>query len=181
MGDPCRWNNARDLEWMALRPELVVEVTFDHACNDRIRHGTTLKRWRDDKAPTDCKMEQLAELAQHHIEEADDAVLVFLALSANAADIAGAGSPTLDSHRRRGRRPGSAQSPALAAAGVHQQQPARATFAARSPSSAAALRYRRRPWPRSRWPGRAREPLFSARRVKRLAPAAMPAPSRRRP
>ena len=60
MGDPSRWNNARDLEWVALRPELVVEVTFDHTSNDRIRHGTTLKRWRDDKAPADCKMEQLA-------------------------------------------------------------------------------------------------------------------------
>ena len=57
---PRRWNNARDLEWVALRPELVVEVTFDHTSNDRIRHGTKLKRWRDDKAPTDCKMEQLA-------------------------------------------------------------------------------------------------------------------------
>ncbi|HEX6021099.1 MAG TPA: ATP-dependent DNA ligase [Solirubrobacter sp.] len=59
MGDPSRWNNARDLEWIELRPELVVEVTFDHTSNNRIRHGTTLKRWRDDKAPTDCKMEQL--------------------------------------------------------------------------------------------------------------------------
>ena len=60
MGDPSRWNNARDLEWIALRPELVVEVTFDHTSNDRIRHGTTLKRWRDDKAPADCRMDQLA-------------------------------------------------------------------------------------------------------------------------
>jgi ATP-dependent DNA ligase len=60
MGDPSRWNNARELEWIELRPELVVEVTFDHTSNDRIRHGTTLKRWRDDKAPADCKMEQLA-------------------------------------------------------------------------------------------------------------------------
>ena len=59
MGDPSRWANDRELEWVALRPELVVEVTFDHTSNDRIRHGTTLKRWRDDKAPTDCKMEQL--------------------------------------------------------------------------------------------------------------------------
>jgi len=58
-GDPSRWANERELEWVALRPELVVEVTFDHTSNDRIRYGTTLKRWRDDKAPTDCKMEQL--------------------------------------------------------------------------------------------------------------------------
>ena len=40
MGDPSRWNNERELEWVALRPELVVEVTFDHVSNGRIRHGT---------------------------------------------------------------------------------------------------------------------------------------------
>ena len=59
MGDPSRWANDRDLEWVALRPELVVEVTFDHTSNDRIRHGTKLSRWRDDKAPAECRMEQL--------------------------------------------------------------------------------------------------------------------------
>ena len=59
MGDPSRWDNERELQWIALRPELVVEVTFDHTSNDRIRHGTKLKRWRDDKAPEDCRMEQL--------------------------------------------------------------------------------------------------------------------------
>ena len=59
MGDPSRWANERDLEWVALRPELVVEVTFDHTSNDRIRHGTKLSRWRDDKAPADCRMDQL--------------------------------------------------------------------------------------------------------------------------
>jgi ATP-dependent DNA ligase len=60
MGDPSRWNNERDLEWIGMRPELVVEVTFDHTSNDRIRHGTKILRWRDDKAPADCRMEQLA-------------------------------------------------------------------------------------------------------------------------
>jgi ATP-dependent DNA ligase len=59
MGDPSRWNNERELEWIELRPELVVEVTFDHTSNDRIRHGTTLKRWREDKPPAECRMEQL--------------------------------------------------------------------------------------------------------------------------
>jgi ATP-dependent DNA ligase len=58
-GDPSRWNNERELEWIELRPELVVEVTFDHTSNDRIRHGTKIVRWRDDKAPRDCKMDQL--------------------------------------------------------------------------------------------------------------------------
>ena len=41
----------RELEWVALRPELVVEVTFDHASDGRIRHGTKVQRWRDDKDP----------------------------------------------------------------------------------------------------------------------------------
>ena len=59
-GDPSRWDNERELEWVALRPELVVEITFDHTSNDRIRHGTKLVRWRDDKAPADCKIDQLA-------------------------------------------------------------------------------------------------------------------------
>jgi len=59
MGDPSRWASDRDLEWVALRPELVVEVTFDHTSNDRIRHGTKLSRWREDKDPADCRMEQL--------------------------------------------------------------------------------------------------------------------------
>ncbi len=59
MGDPSRWDNARDLEWIELRPELVIEITFDHTSNDRIRHGTKLVRWRDDKPPEECSMDQL--------------------------------------------------------------------------------------------------------------------------
>jgi ATP-dependent DNA ligase len=59
-GDPSRWTHGRDLEWVALRPELVVEVTFDHVSDGRIRHGTKVLRWRDDKAPAECRIEQLA-------------------------------------------------------------------------------------------------------------------------
>jgi ATP-dependent DNA ligase len=59
MGDPSRWNNERELEWISLRPELVVEVSFDHTSNDRIRHGTKIVRWREDKKPEECSMEQL--------------------------------------------------------------------------------------------------------------------------
>jgi len=59
MGDPSRWANDRELEWVALRPELVVEVTFDHTSNDRIRHGTKITRWREDKAPRECLKTQL--------------------------------------------------------------------------------------------------------------------------
>jgi ATP-dependent DNA ligase len=59
-GEPSRWANERDLEWVELRPELVVEVTFDHTSNDRIRHGSKIQRWRTDKDPADCRMEQLS-------------------------------------------------------------------------------------------------------------------------
>ena len=58
-GDPSRWSGGRDLEWIALRPELVVEVRFDHASDGRIRHGAKVLRWRDDKAPADCRTDQL--------------------------------------------------------------------------------------------------------------------------
>ena len=60
-GDPSRWANDRDLEWIELRPELVVEVMFDHTSNDRIRHGAKIARWRDDKPPAECRMEQLLQ------------------------------------------------------------------------------------------------------------------------
>jgi ATP-dependent DNA ligase len=59
MGDPSRWASDRELEWIELRPELVVEVTFDHTSNDRIRHGAKIARWREDKPPAECRMEQL--------------------------------------------------------------------------------------------------------------------------
>jgi ATP-dependent DNA ligase len=59
--DPSRWDADRELEWVALRPELVIEVTFDHTSNDRIRHGAKILRWRDDKDPKDCSTEQLKQ------------------------------------------------------------------------------------------------------------------------
>jgi ATP-dependent DNA ligase len=59
-GDPSRWSHDRDLEWIELRPELVVEVSFDHVSDGRIRHGTKVLRWREDKAPKDCTFDQLA-------------------------------------------------------------------------------------------------------------------------
>jgi ATP-dependent DNA ligase len=58
-GDPSRWTGERDLEWVALRPELVVEITFDHASGGRIRHGTRILRWRDDKPPAECLLTQM--------------------------------------------------------------------------------------------------------------------------
>ena len=58
-GDPSRWKNEKELEWIELRPELVVEVTFDHVSSGRIRHGTKILRWREDKPPKDCRLEQM--------------------------------------------------------------------------------------------------------------------------
>ena len=58
-GEPSRWTQGRDLEWVALRPELVVEITFDHVSANRIRHGAKLVRWREDKDPRECTMDQL--------------------------------------------------------------------------------------------------------------------------
>ncbi len=60
-GEPSRWNAERELQWIKLRPELVVEVTFDHTSNDRIRHGAKIQRWREDKDPADCAMSQLLQ------------------------------------------------------------------------------------------------------------------------
>jgi len=57
--DPSRWRPDHELEWVALRPELVVEITFDHVSDGRIRHGTKVQRWRDDKPPRECTLDQL--------------------------------------------------------------------------------------------------------------------------
>jgi ATP-dependent DNA ligase len=59
-GGPSRWSSERSAEWVPLAPELVVEVRYDHVTADRFRHGTKLVRWRPDKAPRQCTMEQLA-------------------------------------------------------------------------------------------------------------------------
>jgi ATP-dependent DNA ligase len=58
-GDPSRWRPDHELQWIKLRPELVVEVTFDHVSDGRIRHGTKVQRWRDDKQPAACTIDQL--------------------------------------------------------------------------------------------------------------------------
>jgi ATP-dependent DNA ligase len=57
--DPSRWSSGRELEWVALRPELVVEIDFDHVSAGRIRHGAKLRRWREDKDPLQCTFDQL--------------------------------------------------------------------------------------------------------------------------
>jgi len=58
-GGPSRWSTRRSAEWKPLSPELVVEVCYDHFSDERFRHGTTLLRWRPDKAPRQCTFEQV--------------------------------------------------------------------------------------------------------------------------
>ncbi len=59
--EPSRWTGDRELEWVALRPELVIEVGYDHASAGRIRHGTRFVRFRDDKEPRECRFEELEQ------------------------------------------------------------------------------------------------------------------------
>ena len=58
-GGPSRWNNGEESEWEPLRGELIVEVLYDQVTGARFRHGTRLLRWRPDKAPSQCTMDQL--------------------------------------------------------------------------------------------------------------------------
>jgi len=58
-GGPSRWSTDRSGDWQPLRTELVVEVRYDHVTGNRFRHGTKFLRWRPDKAPEQCRMEQL--------------------------------------------------------------------------------------------------------------------------
>jgi ATP-dependent DNA ligase len=60
-GDASRWKSEKELEWVALRPELVVEVSFDQSSGGRIRHGTKLLRWREDKPPRECGLSQMTQ------------------------------------------------------------------------------------------------------------------------
>jgi ATP-dependent DNA ligase len=58
-GAPSRWSTEKSAEFVPLRPELVVEVQYDHFTGGRFRHGTKLVRWRPDKAARQCTMAQV--------------------------------------------------------------------------------------------------------------------------
>jgi ATP-dependent DNA ligase len=58
-GGPSRWNGERSTDWQPLAPKLVVEVSYDHVTDERFRHGTRFLRWRPDKAPRQCTMQQI--------------------------------------------------------------------------------------------------------------------------
>jgi ATP-dependent DNA ligase len=58
-GGPSRWSSEKSTVWEPLRPDLVVEVRYDHFTGHRFRHGTKFMRWRPDKAPRQCLMDQV--------------------------------------------------------------------------------------------------------------------------
>jgi len=62
-GGSSRWSTARSAEWQPVKPELVVEVSYDHFTGHRFRHGTKFLRWRPDKAPRQCTMDQVEQKA----------------------------------------------------------------------------------------------------------------------
>ncbi|HEY3601583.1 MAG TPA: ATP-dependent DNA ligase [Chthoniobacterales bacterium] len=59
-GGPSRWSTERSGEWEPVAPTEVVEVTYDHFTGGRFRHGTKIVRWRKDKAPRQCTLDQVA-------------------------------------------------------------------------------------------------------------------------
>jgi ATP-dependent DNA ligase len=67
-GGPSRWATKRSTEWQPLKPSLVAEVEFDHVTNDRFRHGTRFLRWRPDKDPRQCLMEQMRQKKSRALE-----------------------------------------------------------------------------------------------------------------
>lgn len=66
-GGQSRWSGGKDLSWEPLRPELVVEVAYDHMQGNRFRHVAQFRRWRADKKPTDCTYEQLEVVAPQEL------------------------------------------------------------------------------------------------------------------
>jgi len=58
-GGPSRWSTKRSVEWQPLAPKLVVEVRYDHFAGGRFRHGTRFLRWRSDKKPSQCTLDQV--------------------------------------------------------------------------------------------------------------------------
>lgn len=64
-----RWNTGKDMSWVPLRPELVVEVAYDHMQGSRFRHTAQFRRWRPDKRPRDCTFDQLEVVPPHELAD----------------------------------------------------------------------------------------------------------------
>ena len=68
-GGQSRWSQGKDLSWEPLRPELVVEVAYEHMQGRRFRHMAHFRRWRTDKGPADCTYAQLEVVVPHELEQ----------------------------------------------------------------------------------------------------------------
>jgi len=68
-GGQSRWSAGKDLSWEPLRPELVLQVAYDHMQGDRFRHTAQFRRWREDKRPRDCTFEQLEVVPPQELAE----------------------------------------------------------------------------------------------------------------
>ena len=66
-GAQSRWSQGKDLSWEPLRPELVVQVAYDHMQGSRFRHTAQFRRWRQDKRPRDCTFDQLEVVPPHEL------------------------------------------------------------------------------------------------------------------
>ncbi|HEY6064944.1 MAG TPA: ATP-dependent DNA ligase [Thermoanaerobaculia bacterium] len=71
-GATSRWNRGKDLSWVALKPDRVVEVAYDHMQGDRFRHAAQFVRWRTDKRPKDCRYDQLEVTPPYELERVFD-------------------------------------------------------------------------------------------------------------
>ncbi|MEV4917443.1 ATP-dependent DNA ligase [Streptomyces tirandamycinicus] len=68
-GAPSRWSGKKDLSWVALRPDRVLEVGYDHMEGDRFRHTAQFRRWRPDRTPESCTYTQLEEPVRYDLAE----------------------------------------------------------------------------------------------------------------
>ena len=107
-GAQSRWSGGKDLSWEPLRPELVVEVAYDHMQGNRFRHTAQFRRWRLDKKPRDCTYDQL------EVVPPEELATIFAAdrrrRTGGSARSTGPdqNEPTGDEHERGSGRPGSA-------------------------------------------------------------------------
>jgi ATP-dependent DNA ligase len=68
-GGQSRWSQGKDLSWEPLRPELVIEVAYEHMQGNRFRHLAQFRRWRTDKKPSDCTYAQLEVVPPHELAD----------------------------------------------------------------------------------------------------------------
>ncbi|HVQ78329.1 MAG TPA: ATP-dependent DNA ligase [Candidatus Binatia bacterium] len=85
-GGPSRWSTSRSSEWEPLAPKLVAEVSYDHFTGGRFRHGTGFLRWRPDKPPRQCTMDQVEPAAAPPVADGDGARRASTTLAVVAPD-----------------------------------------------------------------------------------------------